>query len=135
MSVPSPMCPQCGQWMAPTDLWDEEHKEIVGTCWKCECGFQMPLYRSGYWERLEAEEEARERAERDAFLASFPDEFRLHARSEGGLWVAIGVYSDREDALEAAKSLGRDWYVDRWVYNPATWEYERWSTVAEGAGA
>lgn len=138
MSVPT-VCPQCGSRMVPRDLRDEDGADI-GISWMCAkeyggCGYQMTDYKPGYWERLEAEQEAREKAERDAILAANPDEYRLHVKDEHGQWAAIGVYSHKEDALEAGKSLGREWYVSKWVFNLWTLEYERWGAVARGAVA
>lgn len=126
MSVPAPMCPRCGQWMRPTDLHEDGEKEkpIVGVCWKCPCGYQMPIYREGYWEeqerRAEEQEEAERREELAAIAAEHPDRYKVLVRGSDGVYAAIATFPDDVAAVAWARTArpGRDYRIYRQVYDP-----------------
>lgn len=91
----SPMCPQCGQWMTPTDLHEDgSDSRIIGACWRCPCGFQDPRYLPGVWEELEA----RTREEERRAAARFIEEMTCYT-----LRVEHRVFG-RFKTLDAAKN-------------------------------
>lgn len=124
MSVPSPLCPRCGQWMAPTDLHEdgEREKPIVGVCWKCPCGFQDPRYKAGYWEELERREEEERREERDEWIAAMkaghPDRFAPYYR-DGGVFVGLGSFDTIDEAVAwvARTHPGSEYRIYRQIYD------------------